>query len=320
MPERPIHAATRALVKAGFAGDGSLFTPERAVWTAAVADDLRLRFVDPPRLEKESFTETVERKLHGAPTETVQLLGELLFLHLLAPSNVGAPAKKALLSRVLAAAAEPIPVPSGLDSALGDGFANVGRAYVAYRDRQIGWLVRLVQAWKALPPDSRRQALDDPWTFRGIVDSIPVMTAYSQRNALLHLTFPAVFEAIVSRTHKQQIVDAFADEPTERSGDVDRDLLALRHHLEAARGGPVDFYHGDLTARWRPVKEQLPGYAPDLNPVEGVWSVMRGGLANLVPGGIDQLAALIRARLKPMQYRPGVLEGCLAGTGLFLDP
>lgn len=66
--------------------------------------------------------------------------------------------------------------------------------------------------------------------------------------------------------------------------------------------------------------ERLPGYAPDLNPVEGVWSMMRVGLTNLVPGGIDQLAALIRARLKPMQYRPGLLEGCLAGTGLSLEP
>nr|WP_285732656.1 hypothetical protein [Nocardiopsis sp. ATB16-24] len=65
--------------------------------------------------------------------------------------------------------------------------------------------------------------------------------------------------------------------------------------------------------------EQLPGYAPDLNPVEGVWSAMRSGLANLVPGGVDQLAALIRARLKPMQYRPGLFRGCLAETGLFLD-
>ncbi len=46
---------------------------------------------------------------------------------------------------------------------------------------------------------------------------------------------------------------------------------------------------------------------------------MRSGLANLVPGGVDQLAALIRARLKPMQYRPGLFRGCLAETGLFLD-
>ncbi|MEY9211649.1 transposase [Thermobifida halotolerans] len=66
--------------------------------------------------------------------------------------------------------------------------------------------------------------------------------------------------------------------------------------------------------------ERLPGYAPDLNPVEGVWSAMRSGPATLVPGGIDELAALVRARLRPMQYCPELLEGCLAGTGLSLEP
>lgn len=65
--------------------------------------------------------------------------------------------------------------------------------------------------------------------------------------------------------------------------------------------------------------EQLPSYAPDLNPVEGVWSAMRSGLTNLICGDADQLAVLVHARLRPMQYRPGLLRGCLAGTGLSLD-
>jgi transposase len=35
---------------------------------------------------------------------------------------------------------------------------------------------------------------------------------------------------------------------------------------------------------------QLPAYAPDLNPVEGAWSVMKNGLGNLTAGTTDQLA------------------------------
>jgi hypothetical protein len=34
--------------------------------------------------------------------------------------------------------------------------------------------------------------------------------------------------------------------------------------------------------------------------------------------GIDQLIALVKARLKPMQYRPGLMDGFLAKTGLDL--
>jgi hypothetical protein len=44
---------------------------------------------------------------------------------------------------------------------------------------------------------------------------------------------------------------------------------------------------------------QLPAYAPELNPVEAVWSNLKRSLANLTKQGIEQLAALIKARLKP---------------------
>lgn len=66
--------------------------------------------------------------------------------------------------------------------------------------------------------------------------------------------------------------------------------------------------------------EQLPRYDPGLDSVEGVWAAMRSGLPDLVPGGVDQLAARVRARLKPMQYRFRLLKGCLVGTGLSLGP
>lgn len=64
---------------------------------------------------------------------------------------------------------------------------------------------------------------------------------------------------------------------------------------------------------------QLPSYAPDLNPVEGIWSLLvRGPLANLAVAGIDELATIVRRELKSLQYRPAVLTGCLTETGLQL--
>lgn len=64
---------------------------------------------------------------------------------------------------------------------------------------------------------------------------------------------------------------------------------------------------------------QLPAYAPDLNPAEGVWSVVKNGLGNLAAAGLDHLAALVRNRLKRIQYRPELFPGFLAQTGLTLD-
>ena len=65
---------------------------------------------------------------------------------------------------------------------------------------------------------------------------------------------------------------------------------------------------------------QLPAYAPELNPAEPVWSHLKRSLANLVKHDIDQLAALVKTRLRRMQYQPGLLGGFLAKPGLDLTP
>jgi len=65
---------------------------------------------------------------------------------------------------------------------------------------------------------------------------------------------------------------------------------------------------------------QLPAYAPDLNPAEGVWANMKNGLGNLAASNAGQLAAIVKNRLKRIQYRPALIDGFLAQTGLTLEP
>ncbi len=65
---------------------------------------------------------------------------------------------------------------------------------------------------------------------------------------------------------------------------------------------------------------RLPPYAHELNPVEPVWSHLKRSLANLAKRNLAQLTALVKTRLKRMQYRPGLLGGFLASTGLDLTP
>ena len=64
----------------------------------------------------------------------------------------------------------------------------------------------------------------------------------------------------------------------------------------------------------------LPATAPELDPVEGVWSVMKSGLVDLVKHEINQLHRLVEQRLTQiqMQYRSELLAGLLAKPGL--DP
>jgi putative transposase len=51
-----------------------------------------------------------------------------------------------------------------------------------------------------------------------------------------------------------------------------------------------------------------------------VASHLKRSLANLAKRNISQLTALVKTRLKRMQYRPGLLDGFLASTGLDLTP
>jgi hypothetical protein len=54
-------------------------------------------------------------------------------------------------------------------------------------------------------------------------------------------------------------------------------------------------------------------------PSKGIWSLLKRSMANLVKQDIDQLTTLVKTRLKRMQYRPGLLDGFLAGTRLDLS-
>ena len=75
-----------------------------------------------------------------------------------------------------------------------------------------------------------------------------------------------------------------------------------------------------ITARpWLTV-HRLPPYAHELNPVEPVWSHLKRSLANLTKHTIAELTALVKSRLKRMQYRPTLLAGFLASTGLEYGP
>ena len=67
--------------------------------------------------------------------------------------------------------------------------------------------------------------------------------------------------------------------------------------------------------RWLRVY-QLPGYAPELNPTENIWSSLKRSMANLTPGSITDLAQIAKNRLKGMQYQPALIDGFLAATEL----
>jgi transposase len=71
-------------------------------------------------------------------------------------------------------------------------------------------------------------------------------------------------------------------------------------------------------AEWLTVV-QLPTYAPDLNPTEGIWSLVKRDIGYLAAADITEVTTAVKRLLKSLQYQPSLIDGCLTGTGLTLD-
>ena len=54
-------------------------------------------------------------------------------------------------------------------------------------------------------------------------------------------------------------------------------------------------------------------------PTEGAWAYVKNSLGNLAVRDVSQLAAIVKNRLKSIQYRPALIDGLLAQTGLTLE-
>jgi transposase len=64
----------------------------------------------------------------------------------------------------------------------------------------------------------------------------------------------------------------------------------------------------------------LPKYAPELNPVETLWSHLKTHLANRTFRSLDELEEVMRSHLRSTQRRPGLLRGFIRSVGLDPDP
>ncbi|MET7978772.1 hypothetical protein ABZW44_38415 [Streptomyces mirabilis] len=64
---------------------------------------------------------------------------------------------------------------------------------------------------------------------------------------------------------------------------------------------------------------QRPTYAPDLNPQEGIWALGKCDIGNLAEADLGRITRVVKRRLKQIQYRLDLVDGCLTGTGLIMD-
>src|SRR4051794_15230189 len=180
------------------------------------------------------------------------------------------------------------------------------------------WLVFEDESGQGLRPPKGRT-----WGRRGRTPVVRVTAAISPRLSLAALVAvkPGSRPRLIYRTHRGRRGGG-------RKGFTEADYAALLDAAHQQLGGPIVLVWDNLSTHtskamaeliaarpWLTVF-RLPPYAHELNPVESAWSHLKRSLANLTKHTITELTALVKTRLKRMQYRPALLAGFLVSTGL----
>lgn len=244
-----IYAAAERFVDAALRQDGSLFTPGRPIWSVENIAELLRRLATADR-SRSSFLAKLEQQLSGAPAELYQLAAEALFVHMLLASSdsISAGKKRDRISTVLRWSPEPVEIPADLDAALDRGLAAMGVAFGTFKPDQLAFLLTFVQRLKELAPGERERLLDDPWAFKDMLFAIPIAKAFIQREALLHIVHPDVFERIVSRQHKAQIAEQLGKGLS--ATDVDVRMRQIRDTLTRQLRRHFHFYEPEIKQQW----------------------------------------------------------------------
>jgi transposase len=186
------------------------------------------------------------------------------------------------------------------------------------------WLVFEDESGQGLRPPKGRT-----WGRRGCTPVVRVTAQISPRLSVAALVAvqPGSRPRLIYRTHRGR-----RGGTSRRKGFTEADYAALLDAAHRQLGGPIVLVWDNLNTHvsvamtalvaarpWLTVF-QLPPYAHELNPVEPVWSHLKRSLANLTKHTIAELTALVKTRLKRMQYRSGLLVGFLASTGLEFGP
>ena len=243
--------------------DDSLFTPGVPIWTPNLLGELHTRFLNRPDVSGDSTWEKLERQLAGSPSEVYQLMGEVLYVHHLILSKRIDVKRRIISGREANWSPQPITIPPELDAGLQSRFVNLGAGY-AFIPFQVGTLIETVEQWKEMAAGQQESLLKDPRAFKSFLFRLRFRsellksnqdTGDAERQLLLHILFPEVFETILARD-KGNIckAKAFADFFDPQETDVDRKIQQIRQAIERKLRENFHFYDGDIRKYWKPRK------------------------------------------------------------------
>lgn len=265
----PIIDAAGQWLRDAVISDGSLFAAEQ-LWTPELIQELRRAFVERPDEGGDSFIKKLHGQLTDASPSARRLMGEMLWITLLFPSNVSAGKKREQVTDIWnsgGAALDPShpllsePTLSGIGSG-GMGFNN-------HRWRELVFLITWVERIKQLPRAERQAVINDYDRFLSFTATLPEQGYRQLRHMLRYFAFPDRVERMCSSGERRKVLAAFSQLPErelEKWDDrkLDDAMLTLRQELEAAHPGRIlDFYESPLVEKWGKLApaHKVPGTA-----------------------------------------------------------
>ena len=144
------------------------------------------------------------------------------------------------------------------------------------------------------------------WAPRGQTPVLQMHFNWHQLSAIAGLTFWNFYFKLVPGSFNGARVIEFLRQLRRQ---IKRKLLVIWDGLPAHRSRVVRDYVDSTKGAIQ--IEQLPGYAPELNPVEFLWAHWKQHeLANFCPKHFAELSGFARNKLRRSQHRPTIIAAC----------
>ncbi|MBX3497554.1 MAG: AAA family ATPase [Parvibaculum sp.] len=273
---------------------GSLFTPERKIWTARNLQRHHEMFVQRFDEGEGTFLDKYRHQLDGGDDDTIQLAAELVYVQQIFTTVTGPKKKIANVREILTWCDRAVEVPEwAVEGAAG----HAGdQSFNQHRPWHLAWINEYLLHWHELPESRRSQLLGNPWEFRDDVfgHKTSLQAFQPMREAWLYIAFPGTFENISSRKDKKAIRAGFGHLlPNGATDNIDRDLLTIREALGKEAEPGFHFYRKPFIQQWKEPKDAKPkkqtgGNAPKVTPAGPGLS---SGDAPAVMASLEDLAA-----------------------------
>ena len=162
---------------------------------------------------------------------------------------------------------------------------------------------------------SQKPAVKNTWAPRGETPVLELNFNWSKLSVIGGITIRSLYFQLHEDSIKAGEVVGFL---RHLQRHIRGKLLVVWDNLPAHRSKIVAQYLG--TTKGRVWVERLPGYAPELNPIEYLWGYAKGNdLANLAPKELWELSREAKKALRRVRRMPRCLRAFWAQSELDLD-